>query len=368
MGHAFLNGAEYSQGLSNFVMLIERRIGEIIIPEGVDEIGNFAFCGCSLVRYIDIPDGLTSIGNQAFNGVGNANGADGKGPDGEVIIPDSVKVLSTNAFVWSGVRKFIVSKNIGIIKEHTFEGCGKCESYDFSRHENVPTLENVNAFNYMPTYNKAKIYVPPKLYEEWKADSNWTEYENFIFPKPSEGIEYTTEDSYGNNVDGYYVRGRGSFDGTHLVVPEKYNGAQGEMAVVGIDGTAFHGDKGLEFVYLPKSITYFGNYQLSDCTNLKRIYLPGFTDIGSFEFYNLYSLEYVKFGVSKVNIGGGVFAECTGVVYDFSDSEGVAYLDSYGRGLEFGANPVIRVPAALYEEWKADTNWTNYADYIVAAE
>ncbi len=72
MGHAFLNGAEYSQGLSNFVMLIERRIGEIIIPEGVTVIGSLAFATCNMVRYIDIPDGVTSISNLAFNNVGSS--------------------------------------------------------------------------------------------------------------------------------------------------------------------------------------------------------------------------------------------------------------------------------------------------------
>lgn len=343
--------------------LIERSIEEIIIPEGTKKIGPFAFCGCSQVRYIDIPDGLTSIENQAFNGVGGAYGADGKGPDGEVIIPDSVKVLETNAFVWSGVRKFIVSKYIGIIKENTFEGCGKCESYDFSRHESVPTLKDVNAFNYMPTYNKAKIYVPPELYPDWVVATNWAEYAEHIVPKPSEGLEYEY------TASGYILKGRGSFEGGELSIPEKHNGEQGELAVVGISSGSFQSDENLTLIYVPSSIELIDNATFCGCANLKKIYLPGVRYVYSITLRDLPSLKYVKFGSGISDIGESAFNGCAaGAVYDFSAALSVPALNVFSPGEEFGTEPVIKVPAALYEEWKADTNWLYYADYIVAAE
>ncbi len=46
-------------------------ITNLIIPDSVTLIGNYAFYGCSSLISITIPDGVTSIGNYAFNGCNN---------------------------------------------------------------------------------------------------------------------------------------------------------------------------------------------------------------------------------------------------------------------------------------------------------
>ena len=42
--------------------------GELVIPEGTQKIGDYAFYGCSGLTSIVIPDSVTSIGEEAFNG------------------------------------------------------------------------------------------------------------------------------------------------------------------------------------------------------------------------------------------------------------------------------------------------------------
>lgn len=39
---------------------------DVIIPDGVTEIGDRAFCGCSSLSSIEIAEGITSIGDSAF--------------------------------------------------------------------------------------------------------------------------------------------------------------------------------------------------------------------------------------------------------------------------------------------------------------
>ena len=42
--------------------------GKVIIPDGITEIGRFAFSGCTSLQSIEIPNSVTEIGASAFQG------------------------------------------------------------------------------------------------------------------------------------------------------------------------------------------------------------------------------------------------------------------------------------------------------------
>lgn len=359
MAYAFLQDYRADEKNANIANLIERTSVEINIPEGVTKIGNFAFCGCSYVVKFTIPDSVKEIGNQACNGMGSNKGTV------EIIMPDSITTMGANAFVWSGVKKFVMSKNIAKIEANTFGGCSKCEVYDFTRYESVPTLANVNAFDQMTTYKKAKIYVPAALYSEWMSATNWAEYAEYIKLKQSEGLSVL----YNQDRKYYCLAGRGSFEGSEIVIPESYDdGVHGVAPVMNFELGCFGGDDNVTVVFVPETISSFNYYAFSGCPNLKKIYIPGVSSVSSFEFSSLSSLEYVKFGKNIRSIGGGTFTEAVDAVYDFSEALSVPNLNSYGRGEEFGTRPCIKVPANLLYQWQNDTNWSIYADCIMSAD
>ena len=63
--------------------------GDVVIPEGVTEIGSWAFSGCSSLTSVTIPKGVTIIGDCAFS---NCSGLT------SVTIPDSVVNIGERAF------------------------------------------------------------------------------------------------------------------------------------------------------------------------------------------------------------------------------------------------------------------------------
>lgn len=174
----------------------------------------------------------------------------------------------------------------------------------------------------------------------------------------------------------YSVNGRGSCTDSVVRIPESYDdGVNGESFVTEFGRVEtggeyvypFYQDELLEEIYLPSGMASpFNSFSLQECPNLKKVY--GVQNISSIELRNLPSLEYVEFvqySEMALEIGGAI-GSGTGVVYDFTKCTSVPYFDSYGFGSEFGTDPVILVPAELYDEWKSATNWTLYADYIVS--
>ena len=199
-----------------------------------------------------------------------------------------------------------------------------------------------------------------------------------VVPEYSEGLLIKWY-VYGDNH--YCVNGRGSCTDSVVRIPEYYDdGVHGRDLVTRLGSVTewnsetwmdetnyvFHNDELLEEIYLPSGISTLGfSDPLTNCPNLKKVY--GVQNISSFELRNLPSLEYVEFTEKTLWMGGGIcYGNKGGVVYDFLKCTAVPSFDSYGFGNEFGTDPVILVPAELYDEWKQTTNWVLYADYIVA--
>ena len=63
--------------------------GDVVIPEGVTQIGGYAF-GRSSLPSVTIPDSVTSIGHRVFDDCRSLT---------SMVIPDGVKKISTHAFL-----------------------------------------------------------------------------------------------------------------------------------------------------------------------------------------------------------------------------------------------------------------------------
>lgn len=125
---------------------------------------------------------------------------------------------------------------------------------------------------------------------------------------------------------------------------------------------------------LPNNMASVGNSTVgafNDCYLLDNIVLPnGLSNIYGNSFANCISLFSIMIPASVTNIGNYAFTGCIGLkICDFASHTSVPTLDSNAFGSVGSNTPSdleIRVPAVLYDEWIAATNWATYAGYIVA--
>lgn len=144
----------------------------------------------------------------------------------------------------------------------------------------------------------------------------------------------------------------------------------------------------IEEFYFTASTSSNGFFR--ECKKLKRVKnIEGCIILGNF-FYGCYSLEEVKIPSEQTIVYSQGFADCRtlreltfpkGIVtiqgnaflnsgigkFDFSALEAVPTLENTSAFSGTLATSKIIVPDALYDDWKAATNWSTYADRIVKA-
>ncbi len=138
--------------------------------------------------------------------------------------------------------------------------------------------------------------------------------------------------------------------------------------VTRIDDYVFQRCYNLTSAQLPKSITSISAGIFNYCILLDNVTIPdGVTSIGNSAFETCAKLTSVIIPSSVDNYGSRAFAYCYGVkIYDFSQHIVVPTLSSADVFSGIPSDCEIRVPAALYDEWIAATNWVTYASQIVA--
>ena len=120
-------------------------------------------------------------------------------------------------------------------------------------------------------------------------------------------------------------------------------------------------------IEIGSGVTSIGNCALYNCCSLASVTIPNSViSIGYSTFSRCYSLAPVTIPNGVKSIDSDAFSSCYGVAfYDFSNHTSVPTLANTNAFTGISADCQIRVPASLVDEWKAATNWSTYADYIV---
>ena len=97
---------------------------ELTLPNGITEINQYAFSGCSSLTSITIPDSVTSIRTNAFSGCSGLT---------SITIPDSVTSIGSYAFSYcSSLTNITMPNSVTSIGEWAFYDCNSLTSITYT--------------------------------------------------------------------------------------------------------------------------------------------------------------------------------------------------------------------------------------------
>ena len=112
---ASLDGVLFSSDKTRLIYVPKDKIGSLIIPNSVTEIGESAFYGCTGLTSIKIPERVTKIGESAFYGCTNLT---------SIKIPNSVTKIEKSAFYGcTNLTSIKIPNSVTVIASHAFHDC-----------------------------------------------------------------------------------------------------------------------------------------------------------------------------------------------------------------------------------------------------
>ena len=272
------------------------KLGSVILPEGMTEIGEYGFYRCGAYSY-SLPSTLVEIEQYAFSENFNL---------GNIYIPDNVLQIgryafaksnnlytvnfnttsklpriSYGAFAYSGIQYFTVPANVSTIAQGAFEGCKNLYSVTFAENSK---LESISAYMFDGCENLQSI-----------TFNNGTALTS-IQAHALEGMDNLTSINFGDakliNVDNFAFRFCESI--SSITFPE---------TLTNIGRYAFYGCKSLSELTVPVNVEHIGSYAFLG-TNELDLYLaadsmPEYLD----ENWD-HGLKAYYTGVTSVNTSG----------------------------------------------------------------
>ena len=254
----------------------EDGVTEVVIPDGVTSIGDWAFSYCESLSSITIPDSVESIGDSAFCGCYSLTG---------IIITDSVTSIGENAFFDCGSLTSITVPN-GV----THIGDGAFDETQWRNDQKEPFVILGNGILYDYIGEDSIVNIP----------DNVTSIGEGVFFDCTNLTSITLPDSVTSIGEEAF---RDCTSLTSISIPQ---------GVTNIGGSAFESCTCLTEITLPVSVTSIGEEAFRDCTSLTRITIPdSVTSIGDGAFCGCSSLTGIIIPNSVTSIGDSAFCGCS---------------------------------------------------------
>lgn len=286
-------------------------LSDVILPNGVKDVGDYAFAGCAATRIV-VPATVLSVGVGAFmncaaleqvvlwNGILRigSNAFLGCSAVEQISIPDSATHLGSGVFrKCSNLQKVVVGSRITDIPDYAFQECTSLSSVTirgdvtrigtgtFNKCTSLQTialpdsLMDIDAEAFQSCMSLTEINIPAslrsvgvnaffdtafmkQLYAEQTGSS-------FVIWGDQVLLDYIGEDEIAAVPEGVTLVAGAAFAANEtireIILPESMRS---------LSAYAFDALDTLEQIYIPDSVSHIGAYAFWDCISLREIILP----------------------------------------------------------------------------------------------
>ena len=324
--------------------------GAFLVPEGVVSIGRCAFLSSS-ISSIRIPKTLKICGDYAFQALSMGNllseisevyiddlvawldiefMCEGSNPlcNGaslyldnnlleSIVIPEDITNVKRFAFDgWNG-ENVVLPKSVISVGYLAFNNCSNLTSITCE----ATTPPAINCYAFYEVDKSIPVYVPSNSVEVYKSAEHWSEFTNYQ-PLSSDIASGTCGDNLTWKLTEEY----------ELIIE-----GTGDMYDYSLETTPWYEYReSIQAITLPEGVTSIGEYAFSDCSSLTSITIPeNVASIGYSAFNGCSSLSSVIIPESVTSIGKLAFAWCSNLI-TITVADGNTVYDSRG-----GCNAII---------------------------
>ena len=259
---------------------------EVVIPEGVTDIGQSAFCNCKSLTRVTIPDGVTNIGSFAFSGCSSLT---------SITIPKGVVSIGDSAFsMCIFLTSVALPEGLASIGQKAFENCWCLTSITIPK--GVVSIGS-SAFALCSDLATITVEEGNSIYDSRENCNALIETESNTLMA---GCENTTIPEGVTSIGAWAFSFRKNLKTINL--PE---------GLTIINDSAFLSCNSLEEIIIPEGVTKIPQDTFKFCSGLKKVTLPkGLKEIGKEAFWACDKLTEINLPEGLISIGGLAFGGC----------------------------------------------------------
>lgn len=276
---------------------------QIVLPDGTELIGDYAFAYCQHLTSISLPDGVTAIGTSAFQCCNELC---------SIVIPDNVTSIGKWAFDYCmNLSTVVLPENLRQIGYASFADCSSLSDINLPQ-----SVEEIGAFAFEDCSSLASVTLPSMIKRvPYAAFIRCKNLQNVVVPDNVEVIDSlafcecdclasVTLPSKLDSICYSAFAGCTSLSDIHL-----------PQSVEEIGTFAFNGCSSLASITLPPAIKRIPYGAFAYCENLQSIVIPNNVEVvDSFAFYCCYRLASVTLSSKLDSICCGAFVNCTSLL------------------------------------------------------
>ena len=247
-------------GIKNGITEKKEDLKVVEIPDGVNEIGIFAFADCVNLEMVTLPDGIKEIEMGAFYNCPNLK---------DIKLPERLEVIRNGAFLkCKSLTEIDIPNDVRVIEEGAFSECSSLTNVQLPNN-----ITEIKEKTFSDCINLKSIYLPDSL--KIVGASAFYNCSSLSTVRMSEGIERVEENAFWGTE--FLKSGMADeYGSVYLGKVLLYNKGLNSTVIVKdstkvIANAVFINNSGLREIELTEGIIEIGDNCFENCIALKKI-------------------------------------------------------------------------------------------------